>query len=566
MIQGGGGRRLFDPSLRIGIAAFGVLVGFAFLFIRLGYLQLGPESDRLANETRRVWMNMFVQPQRGRILDREGRILAASIECKSLYAHPTKVKEKNRLALLLAKHELESLEESLERLSSRSAFVWLSRGIDKERWDKIKGEFAKIEGIGALPEWRRRYPLGAVGANVLGFVGADGHGLAGVEYTMDGELSGEPGSLRVEIGDHGMPVIRDAAGRDNPVFKGRDETLTIDAYVQEATDQALSSTVERFEAAGGSVVVTDARGGEILAMGSYPTFDPNRFTEYHPAQYRNLAVNAMFEPGSTFKIVTISVLCADHPAALADHYFCNGYIKIPGVPHGIRCYASHGPLTFRTAVEASCNVGIIRAAQRIPQESFYRAVQSFGFGIPSGVELPGEEKGLLRKPYRWSLSSQTSMSIGHEVGVTNLQIAMAMGAIANGGRLMKPALIRRPGAGPSLVRQAMRPEVAYQVRDFLVSAVEGEMGTGKKAKVPGVRVGGKTGTAMVPDPKVGGYDPNRFISSFVGFFPAESPRYVISVVIHEPAPGIGHFGGDVAAPAFSKVGTALLKLIVPPRT
>ncbi len=559
--QSGGPRRTFDPALRMGVAAFVVIVGFAFLFIRLGYLQLGPFGDRLIEANRKVWSNMYVQSQRGRILDREGRVLAASVEGRSLYAHPAKVKDKSRLALILSRLELMSLEESLERLSSPSSFVWLARGIDLDRWKRIKDEFAKIEGVGVLPEWRRRYPLGAVGANLIGFVGADGHGLSGVEYTSDADLAGDQSTLKVEIGEHGMPVIRDSQGRENPIFRGKDVALSIDAYVQESSDQILASTVEHYEAKGGSVVVTEARTGRILAISSYPTFDPNSFSEYQPSQYRNLAVNAIFEPGSTFKIVTISLVCSDRPAALLEHYLCNGVIKIPGAPHAIRCYASHGPVTFRTAVEASCNVGVIRASQPLPPDLFFRMIQDFGFGIPTGVDLPGEEKGILRKPYRWSLSSQASLSIGQEVAVTNLQMAMAMGAIANGGELLKPMLIRSTAAKPKVVRRVIRPEVAGMARDLLVSAVEGELATGKKAKFPGVRVGGKTGTAQVADPKLGGYDPDRFVSSFIGFFPAEYPEYVISVAIHEPNPSIAHFGGDVAAPAFSKIAAAVMKLV-----
>lgn len=563
MLTGGGPRRAYDPALRMGVAAFLVIVGFAFLFIRLGYLQLGPMRDRLADVNRRVWSNMYVHSQRGRILDRQGRILAASVEGRSLYAHPLKVKDKNRLALILSKLDLMPLEESLERLSSQSPFVWLVRGIDPDRWIRLKPEFAKVEGIGVLTEWRRRYPLGEVGANVLGFVGADGHGLSGIEYVSDRGLAGDVGSLKVEIAEHGMPVIRDAEGRENPVFRGEDVKLSIDAYLQESTDKILSSTVEQYDAKGGSVVVTECQTGRVLAMSSYPTFDPNRFSEFVPSLYRNMAVNAVFEPGSTFKIVTISSVCSDHRTALSEHYDCNGSIKPPGSPRPIRCYASHGPITFRAAVEASCNVGIIRAAQPVPQEVFYRAVQSFGFGIQTGVDLPGEEKGILKKPYRWSLSTQSSMSIGHEVAVTNLQLAMAMGVIANGGDLLKPMLILSGDGKPKTIRQVIRPETAMLVRDFLISVVEGELGTGKRAKIPGVRSGGKTGTAQVPDPKTGGYDQNRFVSSYIGFFPAESPRYVVSVVIQEPNPSIAHRGAEVAAPAFSKIGASVVKFIDP---
>ncbi len=563
--RGGGVRRLFDPAVRIGVAAFVIVVGFAFLFMRLGYIQLGQFGGRLADVSRRVWSSMYVQAQRGKILDRHGRVLAASIEGKSLYAHPSKVKDRHRLALTLDRLGLMTVEDCLARLASPGAFVWLARGIEPDRWARIKDEFVKMDGVGTLPEWRRRYPLGPVGANLIGFVGADGHGLAGVEYMVDPDLAGDVKTLRVEIGEHGLPVIRDADGNENPVYRGEDVTLTVDAYLQEAADQALAETVEQFEARGGSVVVMSARTGEILAMSSYPSFDLNRFSEFPPSQYRNMAVNAVFEPGSTFKLVTLSSISTFAPSVQSDPVFCNGSVHVPGAPKVIRCYANHGALTYRQVVEVSCNVGIVRGGLALPPEDFFRMIQNFGFGIRTGVGLPGEEKGILRKPYRWSKSSQASLSIGHEIAVTNIQIAQACAAVANGGDLLKPHILRRAGAsaGPHVVRHVLRKDIADNVRHLLISAVEGEKATGKKAKVPGVRVGGKTGTALVPDPKTGGYDPNRIVSSFVGFFPAEYPKTVISVVIHEPNSSIGHFGGDVAAPAFSKIAAAVLKLHQP---
>lgn len=565
LTRGPADRRVFEPAVRIGIVAFIVLVGFAILFIRLGYIQLGQFGGRLTDLHRRMWANLYVQAQRGRIMDREGRLMAASVEGRSLYAHPGKVKDKSKLAVLLARHELLSLEESLERLSSPHSFVWLHRGIDLDRWLKIKNDFSKIDGVGFLQEWRRRYPLNSVGAGLIGFVGADGRGLSGVEYMMDRDLAGDIGSLKVEIGDHGMPVILDSTGRQNPVFRGKDVMLTLDAYVQEAADKVLAEAVEAVEAKGGSVVVAEARTGEIWAMSSYPSFDPNRFSEYQPSNFRNGAINTIFEPGSTFKIVTVAALADVHPSSFQANVVCRGVIQIPRTPHPIRCSAAHGPIGFRQMVEASCNVGIIQESGNLAPDAFFRTIQNLGFGIQTGIGLPGEEKGILRKPYRWSLSSQAAMSIGHEIAVTNLQMTMAMAAIANGGDLIKPVQVRgsRGNGSTKIVRHVFRPDVTRVVQDLMVSAVEGELATGKKAKVEGIRVGGKTGTAQVADPKTGGYHPDRFVSSFVGFFPAspDTPRFVISVVIHEPNPAIAHFGGDVAAPVFSKIAAAVVKLI-----
>lgn len=567
-------RRSFDPALRIGVAAFLVLAGFAMLFIRLGYIQLGDFGGRLVSVKERTWSSRYVYPQRGRILDREGRVLAASVPVMSLYAHPQKVKERQALAIKLARLDLLSLEESLERLSSPHSFVWLSRGLDKERWDRIKPEFEKIEGVGVLPEYQRQYPLRNIGSNLIGFVGIDGRGLAGIEYVSDHDLAGDLRNLRVEIGEHGMPVIVDQEGRENPVFRGKDIVLSLDAYVQEAADNVLAETVENFEARAGSVVVLRARTGEVMAMASYPNFDPNRFSDYPPSHFLNQAVNAVFEPGSTFKIVTISSVISEHRSVLSERFFCNGAFHVPRMSNVLRCYASHGPVDFQRAIQLSCNVGVISASLAVPQEVLYRAMQDFGFGIESGVRLPGEERGLLRKPYRWSLLSRYAVAIGQEVAVTNIQLASAMAVIANGGSLLRPQVILNVHhldegdsasaihPAPILIRRVLKPDVASVVQDLLVSAVEGaEDATGRKAKVAGIRVGGKTGTAQVAKSGSAGYDPNRFVSSFVGFFPAENPDLVISVVVNEPNPSIGHFGGDVAAPAFSRIAESARKLI-----
>ncbi len=561
MVNGKSGtRRAFDPAGRMGIAAFVVVVGFAFLFIRLGYIQLGQYGGQLDRYSDRHWSSMYIQHQRGLILDRAGRVMSASVEGRSLYAHPQKIKDRNRLAVLLTRLGILSLEESMERLSAPKPFVWLAHGIDIQQWNGIKKEFSGIEGVEAMPEWRRRYPLDKVGANVIGFVGSDGRGLAGVEFMLDQELAGDIESLHVEIGDHGLPVILDSQGHENPVFRGRDVQLTLDAYVQESVDHVLAETVDACEAKGGSIVVLNPRTGEIIAMGSEPSFDPNNFSDFPPAQYKNQAINTVFEPGSTFKIVTLAALATDRRTALSENVICNGSISIPGVPKPIHCYASHGPVTFREAIEASCNVGVIHAALELEPEQFYRMVQSFGFGIPTGVGLPGEEKGILRKPYQWSGSTRAVMAIGQEIAVTNLQMAMAMSVIANGGDLIKPQIVLKPPLKPQIVRNVIRPEIAAIARDFLLSVVEGDMGTGKKAKVAGVRVGGKTGTAQIADPR-GGYAPDRFLSSFIGFLPAESPQLVISVWIHEPNPAIAHFGGDVAAPAFAKIAASAMKFL-----
>lgn len=567
-----GGRRLFDPSIRIGVAAVLVLAGFAFLFIRLGYIQLGQFGGRMVTMKDRIWSSRYVYPQRGRILDRHGRVLAASFPVVSLYAHPHKVRDRKKLALLLARLELLGLEESLERLSESASFVWLSRGIEKDRWAQIRKEFEKMEGVGILPEYRRQYPLGAVGSNLIGFVGIDGLGLAGIEYSADRDLAGDVRHLKVELGDHGMPVIVDSEGRRNPVFRGMDVVLSVDAYLQEASDNILAETVEKYEAQAGSVVVMKARTGEILAMSSYPGYDPNRFSEYPPSRYLNQAINRVFEPGSTFKIVTVSSVISDHRASLKEHYVCDGHFEVPGTPYALRCYASHGEITYQRAVELSCNVGILQGALSLSKERFFGMIQNFGFGIETGIRLPGEERGLLRKPFQWSLLSRHAISIGQEVAVTNLQLAAAMTVIANGGNLLKPVVIletRRtddragtdpPRVTPTVVRRVLSANVSALVRDLLESAVTAEDATGKKARLPDVRVAGKTGTAQVAKAGRGGYDPNRFVSSFDGFFPADHPEIVISVVVHEPNSRIGYFGGDVAAPAFARITQAARKL------
>lgn len=559
-------RRPFDPSRRIWIVASLLVAASVMLTARLAYIQIGQFGGRLAQTQEKLWSSRLIQPKRGRVVDRQGRLMAAVTEAYAVFARPGRVKDRDKLARILARHRLIPYEEALNRLNTSLSFVWLSRNINPDLTKTLNADLEGIDGVGLVREYRRSYPLGHVGASLIGFVGVDGHGLGGLEFQYDQELTGDAGALEIVLGEHGMPMVRDSQGNVNPTFKGHDIELAMDAYVQEQVDAVLQETVITHAASQASAVVVDPRSGEVLAMGSMPRFDPNRFWEYPPSAHRNISASVLYEPGSTFKIISMAAVLGAPGFTTAESYNCQGSLKAHS-GHTVRCYANHGRIDYGQAVDASCNVGIIQAAQRhVDRNTFYTYIRDFGFGISTSSGLPGEERGILRKPGRWSLSSDYSITIGQEVAVTNLQLAMAAAAVANGGELLRPITVRRVlDENGNTIRQFERQVVrrvidrgrAYGVTRLLVSAVEN--GTGKKAALPGVRVAGKTGTAQMANLKTGGYEAGRFVSSFVGYFPAESPEVLISIVVFEPDMKTGYFGGDVAAPAFQRIAAFIQK-------
>lgn len=542
-----------------------LLLAFLALVVgRLFALQIRDHqrfSERGAQQYER---RLPVTARRGMITDRHGRELAVSMEAQSLYAHPGAVRDRRAAAAALAPILGQPRGEIQRRLAADRPFVWLERKLSPRQAQALAG--LGIPGVGLLPETRRSYPRGGLAAHLVGFVGLDDTGLEGVEYQYDALLGGGPRFVAGRVDALGRVLFRDEGpARPEPA----DLVLTVDEVIQYVAERELQRAVEKAQAVGGAVVVLDPASGEILALANAPAFDPNAFAEAPAASRRNRAVTDPYEPGSVFKAV-LAAAALEEGLVRPDELFFGEYgvIEVAGVK--IRDHEKYGWLTFSQVVAQSSNVGAIKVGQRLGRSVYYSYLSGFGFGSRTGVDLPGETPGLLRRPREWSAVSIGALSIGQEVSVTSLQLAAAVAAVANGGTVYRPHVLKavrgRDGAvtrevAPEVLRRVISPETARRLTAILIEAVE--RGTGKAAAVPGYTVAGKTGTAQKLDRETGLYSRSKVVASFAGFVPAESPRLAILVVLDEPE--TDRWGGSAAGPAFREIAReALQYLNVPP--
>jgi cell division protein FtsI/penicillin-binding protein 2 len=410
-----------------------------------------------------------------------------------------------------------------------------------------------IEGKGQAT-LQRIYPMGDLAGPVLGYVGRDGYGLGGAEFTFDHFLRGEDGWEMVHR-DGKQRTYRKIGLPGKAPKDGSDVYLTIDVALQKIVQSSLKQAVENLNARGAMAIVMDPRTGKILAMANEPSFNPNVTSSFTLAERRNACISQIFEPGSTFKTMTAAVALEEKMYGENDLIDGNnGVFEIHG--EVIRDDVPQGMITFTRALAVSSNVGFAQIANGFRNDQFYRYSRDFGFGTRTGISLPGEEQGILHPVRSWSGRTRVTMSYGYEVSATFLQMMMAYAAVANGGVLLSPIICerveRRDGtivetASVRPVRRVMSEENAARLRGMLLNAVEG--GTGRRATIHGITVGGKTGTARKPE--AGGYSRTRHWSSFIGFLPADSPTLLCGVVIDEPAGGLG--GGAAAAPVFNKI-------------
>jgi cell division protein FtsI (penicillin-binding protein 3) len=423
----------------------------------------------------------------------------------------------------------------------------------------------QLEGVGFLTEHRRYYPQRELAAHVLGYVGLDNTGMYGVEYTAEKEIRGRAAKVVVATDARRRPI----AQTERPSTGGSTVVLALDEAIQHVAERELDRSMAETQAASGWVIAVEPFSGEVLAMAGRPTFNPNRYGAYPSSRWRNRAVSDVFEPGSIFKIVTAAAGIQENVVAPSEVLDCGGgRIEIAGTV--INDHAVFDRLTFAQAVTKSSDIGMIRVAQRLGRDNFARYVRDFGFGAPTGVDLPGESAGLFRPVARWSALSLPSLSFGQEIGTTALQITMAAAAIANGGYLMKPIVVKRVEDAegrlvretkPLVVRRVLEPDTVDTLTDILRAVVR--EGTGRRAAVPGYVVAGKTGTAQKVD-ATGRYSIVDHVASFVGWAPASRPALVILASLDCPR-GPANQGGDVAAPLFARVADGALRLLaVPP--
>ncbi|HUP22483.1 MAG TPA: penicillin-binding protein 2, partial [Thermoanaerobaculia bacterium] len=510
-------RRRLWAVLAMGLVWIGIL---AWRLFELQVERHGEFSERAQRQQRRV---LELDAPRGTIYDLRGRELAVSVPAQTVFADPSRLEDRARAAADLATAlRLDRLERrDLERRLQRdSEFVFVARKVEPEAAERVRA--LGLRGVGLLEESRRIYPRGEVAAHVLGFVGTDNHGLAGLESTWDREIAGETVRRQV-LRDARRTLVVAPAALDAAARAGADLHLTLDATLQYLAEKELRAAVERFDAPGGVIVLLDARDSAVLAMASYPSFDPNRFGAFSQESWRNRAVMDAYEPGSTFKMVTAAAALESLAIHPDDRLDCEmGGITLAGTFIGD--HKPFGTLTFREVIARSSNVGVIKAALRTGTDRVYGMTAAFGFGRPTGIDLPGESAGILRPRERWVGLTTAYAAFGHGLSATPIQLANAYAALANGGSWHRPYVVRgtsRDGRYEPVRRPAPeRLPFGPGTQQTLVRLLEGVVetgGTGRGGAVPGYRVAGKTGTAEKSDHR--GYSATGRIASFVAFVP-----------------------------------------------
>ena len=532
---------------------------------KLFFLQI-QERDRLAERaTKQYQRRLPIVSRRGTIYDRTGRELAVSLKVTSVFAQPVAVEAPAATARALAPILEQPAKDILPRLTADKPFVWIQRQLDPAKGEAIAD--LNLKGIGLYPESRRYYPRQELAAHVLGMMGLDDRGLEGLEHQYDDLLGGQPQFVAAQQDALGRIIFRqEAPERPAPIF---DLTLTLDEVIQYIAERELQRAVERSRAKAGTAIVMDPRTGEILALANQPTYDPNSYQKYGAAARRDRAATDGFEPGSVFKVILAAGALEEGLIRPGDRFFGeNGSIEVNGVT--IRDHEKYEWLTVQEILTHSSNVGAIKIGQKLGKSLFYHYISSFGFGSLTGLDLPGETPGLMRRPKNWSALSLSVLSLGQEISVTPVQIATAFSAIANGGNLVRPHVVQalRSQDGslsrevePLVIRRVISPETSRTLLDMLRGVVED--GTGREAALEAYTVAGKTGTAQKVDPATGRYSHQKVVASFIGAVPAESPRLVILVLIDEPE--ALRWGGSIAAPTFREIARdALQYLQVPP--
>ncbi len=541
------------------IAVLGL--GFALVAGRLVYLQVVDRADLTARAERQQQRVVTLEAKRGTIFDKQKRELAVSLEVESVYGVPSDIENPRHMARQLSRILREDPKTLERRLTSGKHFVWISRKVGPGRAAKVKDLGSR--DVGFRFESRRFYPKKALAGTVLGFTSMDNKGLEGLERTYDKELRGVDGWVLAEKDAVGRTVFPGGPGLQYRLPKaGNDVILTIDEVIQHIADRELERAVAAARAKGGVCIVLDPGTGELLALSvatahGRPAFNPNEPQQYKPGEWRNRGVTDVFEPGSIFKVVLAAAALEEkvvHPLEKID---CSaGSIKL--ADRVISDAHRHGVLTFTDVIADSSNVGTIKVALLLGKKRFSKYITAFGFGQKTGVDIPGEIPGLLKDSRLWSGVSIGELAIGQEIGVTPIQVAAAYGALANGGMLMKPYLVSEIVGQDSGIGKKFAPQPVGRVISRETSVKVGLMlqrviisGTGKQAKPTGYSAAGKTGTAHKIDTRTGLYSKKEYVSSFVGFVPAASPKLVILVMVDTPEGDI--YGGTVAAPVFRAV-------------
>jgi cell division protein FtsI (penicillin-binding protein 3) len=537
--------RVADRRIRLLLAVFAV--GFGIAFVRAAWLQGVRASSFARLATSQHSEDVTIPPARGTIYDRGGVQLAIGEQATTVYADPRLVRDPRReSSVAAALFGLDPDRLAADLADRTRGFVYVQRKADPAKAAKL--ERRHLPGLFFYPEERRFYPQGALAAQVLGYAGVDNHGLAGLELSLDKSLGGRPGHERrvKDASGEVIDTIQSQAERD-----GTDVYLTLDHTIQANAQAVLNQTVRRWQAKSATAIVLDPRTGSVLAMAVAPGFNANLYPRIWRGYQRNRAVTDTYEPGSTFKLITVSGALSQHLVTPSTSFVLPYSIHVADrVIHDAEPRGTE-TMTVAQILARSSNVGAITLAERLGQHRLARWISRFGFGRPTGIDYPGESPGIVLPERRWSGSTIGNVPIGQGIAVTPIQMASAYAAIANRGVRVQPHLVDHIGDGASVVpprRRIVSHRVSRQLLGMLKNVVLD--GTGTLAAVPGYQVAGKTGTAAKVDPD-GTYSKSRYVASFIGIVPASRPRLVILVSVDEPRGAI--WGGVVAAPAFSQI-------------
>ncbi|MGA3176721.1 MAG: penicillin-binding protein [Candidatus Acidiferrum sp.] len=548
-----------------------ILAGVALFWMtavlgRVAYLQLFRHSEYMARASRQQRRVIEITPKRGAIYDRKMKALAMSMPVQSAFAVPSEVKDVAMASRLLSGVLATPQEEIRAKLEAGGTFVWIRRKLPPEKAEAVKS--LNLKGVYFQEENQRYYPKRDLAAHVVGFVDVDEKGLGGIEHEYDNVIRGQGEKIVVMADAKQRWFDGGEAQRD----RGTSVVLTLDEKVQYIAERELATAIEKTHAVAGTVIVQDPNTGALLALANWPKFNPNAAADA-PAEARmNRAISAIYEPGSTFKLVTLAAAFDQNLIRPEERFDCeNGSLVVGG--RRIHDHKAYGILTVSEILANSSDVGAMKIALRLGAPKFYDYIRGFGFGTPTGVDLPGESRGLVERLQHWMPVSIGAISMGQEIGVTPLQMVTAVSSVANGGLLYKPHAVQQMTRGEQIVvldgpsapaepRRVIRPETAATLRHLMEGVILN--GTGKAARLDGWTAGGKTGTAQKIDPATGRYSRTNVIASFTGFAPINNPAVTILVSLDSPG-GYPHGGGDVAAPVFKRIAEQVLSYLDVPR-
>ncbi len=522
-------------------------LGLMLVWGRTFYLQVVQHHFYQKLGKRQHERTIKLLPKRGTIYDQKGRILASSVKVPSVYASPEKVRFPRTASKQLSRIVSASEKDLYQKLTSKKSFVWIQRRITPKQAERIKK--LNLEGIALLQEYRRFYPYGRLAGQVIGFTGIDSQGLEGIEHHYNSLLRGEENSYLLHR--NGVRQAIPSPRLENPVTPRRSLELTIDASIQYVVEKSLQKGVLKHQAKSGTAIVMDSQSGAILALANFPSFDPNHFAQFPRQSYLNNAVSGGYEPGSTWKLITLAAALEEGVIDTNETIYCEEgkYSLGPNVIHDVSPYAD---LKIQEILQKSSNICSSKIGLRLTAETFYQYIRSFGFGEKTGVGLPGEATGKTLPPKDWKKIDHAIISFGHGILVSPIQLLVAVNAIAHRGMLLSPFVVKTklPNLQQQDTKRVISADTAKSLAQMM-TAVTQPNGSGRRASIQGFSVAGKTGTSELFDRKTGRYSKKRNIASFIGFVPAENPQFTILVLIREPKGS--SYGGVVAAPIFQEI-------------